>query len=119
MRISDWSSDVCSSGLDEALARDQFGRPRLEGADAQLRPLQVDEDRRRTAGLFFQRAARGDRLRMAGVVAVARVDAKGVGAGTVQRRDHRGIRARWTKGRQDTHLAPAGGETLKDRTRVV
>src|SRR3546814_1457939 len=105
MRISDWSSDVCSSDL-------QLRRAALERPDPQLRPLQIDEDRRGSAGVLFERADRGDRLRMPGMVAMAHIDAKGVGAGAVERRDHGGIGAGGTKGCQNAHLAPAGGETL-------
>src|SRR3546814_7484157 len=32
MRISDWSSDVCSSGLHDLVRRPQAGDPRLAGA---------------------------------------------------------------------------------------
>ncbi len=92
----------------EGLAVHQFGRTVLEGTDAQLRSLQVDEDRRRAAGFLFERADRGNHLGMAGVVAVAHVDAKGVGARAVQFGDHLGIGAGGAKRRRDADLALAG-----------
>ena len=103
----------CRVGIKrERLALDQFDRAILERADAQLWPLQIDENRRRAAGFFLQRADRGDDLGMTGMIAMTHIDAKCVGTGAVQRRDHLGIRARRAKRRQDAHLALAGGKTL-------
>src|SRR3546814_8030191 len=97
---------------DEALALYQLRRAALERPDPQLRPLQIDEDRRRAAGVLFERADRGDRLRMPVMVAMAHIDAKGVGAGAVERRDHGVTVVAGTQGWKNAHLAPAGGDNL-------
>src|SRR3546814_6410468 len=115
MRICDWSSYVCSSVLNEHFALYRFGGTILEGPDAQLRPLQVDEDRRRAAGLLFERSDRGDHLCMTFMVAMAHVDAKGVGARTVQLGNHRGVRACGPEGCQNAHLALAGDKALNHK----
>src|SRR3546814_14810833 len=73
---------------DEARALRKLGGPVLEGADAQFRPLQVDEDRRRAAGFLFERADRRDHLRIARMVPLAHIYAEGVGAVPVLRPDH-------------------------------
>src|SRR3546814_17023902 len=46
------------------------------------------------------------------MVAMAHIDAEGVGAGAVQRRDHLRIGTRRAERRQNAHLALAGGKTL-------
>src|SRR3546814_9679174 len=97
---------------DEALSLDQLRRAALERPDPQLLPLQIDEDRRRAAGVPFERADRGDRLRMPGMVAMAHIDAKGVGSGAVERRDHGGDGPGGPNGCSNAPLAPAGGEPL-------
>ena len=74
---------------DEGLAGLQFGLVALELADAQFRPLQVGEDRRRPVELGLERADRGDPLGVIGVGAVAHVDPEGVGARLGQAADHR------------------------------
>src|SRR3546814_17351904 len=79
---------------DEALALDQLRRAALERPDPQLRPLQIDEDRRRAAGDLFARADRGDRLRMTGMVALDHIDATGVGAGAAEETGSAGCRGR-------------------------
>ncbi len=99
----------------EGLALNQLGGAVLERPDAQLRPLQIDEDRRRAAGLLFERADRGDNFGVAGMIAVAHIDAKGVRPRAVQFGDHLGIGARGTEGRQDANLALAGGKALNHK----
>src|SRR3546814_9265158 len=54
---------------------------------SQLRPLQIDEDRRRAAGVLFERADRGDRLRMPGMVAGLTI-ATAIPAAVVRSEEH-------------------------------
>ena len=49
---------------------------------------------------------------MARMVTMAHIDAKGVGARAMQLGNHLGIGAGGAKGRQDAHLALAGGKIL-------
>jgi hypothetical protein len=78
-----------------------------ELADPQLRPLQVAEDRNRAAKALLDRADRGDGFGMSGVVAVAHVDAEGVGAGAQQLFDHFRAAAGGAEGGKDLYLAAA------------
>ena len=52
---------------------------------------------------------------MTGMIAVTHIDAKGIGTGAVQLRDHLGIGAGGAKGRQDADLALAGGKALNHK----
>ena len=71
----------------ERRALDQFDRPAAEFADAQLRPLQIGEDRQRAVDLLFERADMRDQRGARLGSAVAHVDAEGVGSGEEQRAD--------------------------------
>ena len=62
-----------------------------EFADAQLRPLQIDENADRPVELLLERANHRDPLAHGVVRGVAHVDAKDVGAGLEQRGDGRPI----------------------------
>ena len=79
---------------DEALALFEHRSAALEMADAKLGPLQVEQDRRRPAEFFLERADTLDQLRFLLLVAVAHVDPEGVGAGQHQLADHLRRRSR-------------------------
>jgi len=78
--------------------------------DAELRPLEVKQDRRRAMEFLLQRADVLDQPRLGLLIAVAHVDAEGVGAGEHQPADHPRVARRGSKRREDLHLARAGGE---------
>ena len=65
------------------------------------------EDRNRAAKALLDRADRGDGFGMGGVVAVAHVDAEGVGAGAHQLFDHFRAAAGGAEGGKDLYLAAA------------
>ena len=69
---------------DEGLAVAQVGAAAGERAEPELRPLQVDEDADRAAGLFLHLADHRDPLPHPVMRSVAHVDAKDVGAGGEQ-----------------------------------
>ena len=73
---------------DEALALFEHRPAALELADAKLGALQVEQDRRRAVEFLFERPDRVDQLGLLLLVAVAHVDAEGVGAGQHQLADH-------------------------------
>ena len=79
----------------------------LELADAQLRPLQVAQDRHRAAHILFDLADRGDGFAVSFVIAVAHVDAERVGPGQQQLLDHFRAAAGWPQRCQDLDLAAA------------
>ena len=78
----------------EGVALAQLRRPGLEFADAQLRPLQIDENADRPVVLLLERANHRDALAHRVVRGVAHVDAEDVGAGVEQSGDHRRDRPR-------------------------
>jgi hypothetical protein len=97
---------------DEALVLFEHRRRCGELADAQLRPLQVGEDRGRPPQFLFEPADRRDVGTMHGMVPVAHVDAECIDPGEKQRADHlRPARCRPERG-EDAHLARARGEEL-------
>src|SRR3546814_15465851 len=61
MRISDCSSDVCSSDLEPAATRDRVepGGAVLDGAPGRIDPCALDEARRRRAGFPHEGAGEG------------------------------------------------------------
>ena len=73
-----------------------FHRHRAAGerADPQLRPLQIDQDADRPAGVALDRADHAHQLAHALLAGVAHVDAEDVGAGLEQLRDHVGSSTR-------------------------
>ena len=83
-----------------------------ELADAQLRPLQVGEDRGGPAQPLLERTDRGDHRNLRFRVAVAHVDAKGGGAGFEQPLDHFGAVARRAQRGEHADLARTGIEGL-------
>ena len=86
--------------------------PALERADAQLGPLQIGQDGDRATEFLFQMANGLDGLRMRFALAMAHVDAKGVGARAQQLGQHLGAAAGGADGGQDLHLAAAWVECL-------
>src|SRR5690606_36397007 len=70
-------------------------------------PLQVAQHRDRPVEFILQRADRADRLGMRRVVAVAEVDAKGVGPGPEQAPQHVGVAAGRAHRGEDLDLAAA------------
>src|SRR3546814_11449695 len=87
MRISDWSSDVCSSDLDDGGRAEHYDRAEHLRADAGLqRPEREEQSRQRGAG-----GGGGGELRQAGgadLQYVAGVDGEeGGGAGAQQREE--------------------------------
>ena len=89
----------------EIVARVQFNLALGKGADAQLGPLQIHQDRRGPVIRFFERADIGNQLRLVGLLAMAHVDAKGIGAGAEQLFDHLGRVAGGAQCRQYADLA--------------
>ncbi len=75
----------------EVLALVDHGRAVGEGAEPQLRSLQIDQDADRASVFGLDRADRGHELAHAFVIGVAHIDAKHVGAGLEQPRDHLAI----------------------------
>ena len=74
----------------------EHDRVLAEGADAQLRSLQIDQDADRPAVLGLDLADQADELAHALVARMAHVDAEDVGAGLEQRGDHVPAGGRWT-----------------------
>ena len=72
----------------KVLALVDHGRAVGEGAEPQLRPLQVDQNADRAIVFGFDRADRSDQLAHPLVIGVAHIDAKHVGAGLEQLADH-------------------------------
>ncbi len=64
----------------EILSRDEIGAAAGKNADAQFRPLQIDQHANRPPDAFFNRANHRDALAHGGRIGVAHVDAKQVGA---------------------------------------
>src|SRR6185369_7421392 len=100
---------------DEAPALLEDRAAALEMADPELGALQVEQDRRRAMEFLFERADMADQLRFLLLVAVAHVDAKGVGAGQHQPADGLGVARRRAERRQDFHLARAWCEGFRHR----
>src|SRR3546814_559757 len=82
----------------------------LERADAQFRPLKIDEDRHRPPDFLFKRADGGDHLGPVLLRPVAHVHAKGVGPRQMQRADHFGGTRRRPERRQNADFAWTGRE---------
>ena len=74
----------------------QHDRVVAEGADPQLRALQIDQDADRPAVLGLDLTDQPDELAHALVARMAHVDAEDVGAGLEQRGDHVPAGGRWT-----------------------
>src|ERR1700733_12981898 len=62
--------------------------PGGEGAEPQLRPMQIDQDPDRSIMVGFDRADRSDQLAQPLMIGVAHIDAKHIGAGFEQLADH-------------------------------
>ena len=90
---------------DEGLAGRQRDRAVGEGADAELRALQVDEDADRPLGIGLDLADCRHQAAEHVVVGVAHVDAEDVGAGPEEAADLRLVGGRRTEGREDLDLA--------------
>ena len=97
--------------LDEGLAA-------LEGADAQLGPLQIAQDRDRAHQVLFDRAHVGDGLAVGVMVAMAHVDAEGVGPPLDQLGDGLLVAAGRAQRGQNLDLALALDATVMRRTAV-
>src|SRR3546814_6710388 len=68
MRISDWSSDVCSSDLIEARLRHDIGEERLTAIDRRLaRSMDADRLVTSTDRAPFQQSLRAGRLQKLGI----------------------------------------------------
>ena len=89
----------------EIVVRVQFNLALRKGSDAQLGPLQIHQDRRGPVIRFFERADIGDQLRLVGLLAMAHVDAEGIGTSAEQLFDHFGRVAGGAQGRQYADLA--------------
>jgi hypothetical protein len=89
----------------ERLAFDQLHRAVPEGADAQLRTLEVEEHADRLAEVAFDGADQVEPLLVIGMGAVAEVEPEHVGAGAHQRLDGAAVRARRPEGRDDLGVA--------------
>ncbi len=85
----------------EVLTLVDLGRAVLEGAEPQLRALQIDQDADRPAVFGFDRADRGHQFAHPLVIGVAHIDAKHVGAGLEQPADHVAIAGSRTERRHD------------------
>jgi len=81
--------------------------PALEGTDPQLRPLQVAEHRDGPSESLFRRAHRRDGFGMGRMIAVAHVDAKGIGTRAQQVADHVRRAAGRPQRRENLHPASA------------
>jgi hypothetical protein len=92
---------------DEALAPFEDRLAALEMADAQLRSLEVEQDRRRPPELLFERPDDFDQARLLAPVAVAHVDPERVRSGEHQPLDRPGVARRRAERGQDFHLARA------------
>src|SRR3546814_2487313 len=77
----------------------------LERADAQFRPLKIDEDRHRPPDFLFKRADGGAHLGPVLLRPVAHVHAKGVGPRQMQRAAHFGGTRRRPERRQNADSA--------------
>src|SRR3546814_13756567 len=66
MRISDWSSDVCSSDLDGGLSYSLFGDPSLPFSDDRNNFTSIDQNRSATGVYFQSTLARTDALKLTG-----------------------------------------------------
>ena len=91
----------------EGGAARELDRAVAEGADPELRPLQVDDDRDRPLGLGLDRAHRLVALRLVGVAAVREIEPEGVGAGLEQAADLLLRRARRPERGEDLRVASA------------
>src|SRR5262249_38844244 len=99
----------------ESAALFEHRPPALEMSDAQLRPLQVKQDRRGPVKFLFESANMFDQLRFLRLIAVAHVDPEGVGAGDHQLADRSCIARRRAERGQDLYLARTGGESFGHR----
>src|SRR3546814_12967130 len=66
MRISDWSSDVCSSDLDGGLSYSLFGDPSLPFSDDRNNFTSIDQNRSATGVYFQSTLALTDALKLTG-----------------------------------------------------
>src|SRR3546814_19866524 len=76
MRISDWSSDVCSSDLVD------------EDPYPQLRLLKISQNGCGAAKFLLRGADRCNPRRMIGMVAMAHIDAESIGSGKIKFADN-------------------------------
>ena len=93
---------------DEGLAALQVGAAAGERAEPQLRPLQVDKDADRAAGLFLHIADHRDPLPHPIMRSMAHVDAEDVRAGGEQGRDGLSVGRSRPESRDDFDAAAAG-----------
>ena len=93
---------------DEGLAALQVGGAAGERAEPELRPLQVDKDADRAAGLFLHIADHRDPLPHHVMRSVAHVDAEDVRAGGEQRRDGLSVGRSGPEGGDDFDAAATG-----------
>ena len=93
---------------DEGLAALQVGAAAGERAEPQLRPLQVDKDADRAAGLFLHIADHRDPLPHPVMRSMAHVDAEDVRAGGEQGRDGLSVGRSRPESRDDFDAAAAG-----------
>ena len=92
----------------EGFAVAQVGGAVGESAEPELRPLEVDKDADRAAGLFLHLADHRDPLPHHVVRSVAHVDAENVRAGGEQRRDGLSVRRSGPEGGDDFDAAATG-----------
>ena len=91
--------EICACGIArrrvaveyEACAFLHHRRAAGEGAEPQLRPLQIDQDADRPRGVLFDAADHADQFAHAVLAGVAHIDAEHVGAGLEQLGDHCGV----------------------------
>src|SRR5262249_35243791 len=95
----------------EAIAGLELDRSGGEGAEPELRPLQVGEDADRPPGLLLERADRVDALPVVVVRAVAEVEPEHVDAGAEQGLDALRRRACGPEGRDDLRAVNAAHGT--------
>jgi len=82
----------------------------LERANAQFRPLQIAQDGDRPAEFLFDFAHGRDGFGVRGMVAMAHIDAKRIGAGANQLADHLAVTAGRAECRQNFNLAATWGK---------
>ena len=93
---------------DEGLAVAKVDAAACERAEPELRPLQVDKDADRAAGLFLDLADHRDPLPHPVMRGVAHVDAKDVGAGGEQGGDRLAVGRGGAEGGDDLDAAATG-----------